>query len=93
MSGDRDGLVRSLQSRLARHAREIGVDPNLLLTRYAIERFLYRLSRSWFRELGYSIASGPDFAPGELAAERQMFGETLLAWRLFKATRAAMGYP
>lgn len=46
MSGDRDGLVRSLQTRLARHAREMGVDPNLLLTRYAIERFLYRLSRS-----------------------------------------------
>ena len=46
MSGDRDGLVRSMQSRLARHSREIGVDPNLLLTRYAIERFLYRLSRS-----------------------------------------------
>lgn len=46
MNSERDGLARSLQTRLARHAREIGVDPNLLLTRYAIERFLYRLSRS-----------------------------------------------
>ncbi|HET7250119.1 MAG TPA: nucleotidyl transferase AbiEii/AbiGii toxin family protein [Gemmatimonadales bacterium] len=35
-----------MQVRLARHAREIGVDPNLVLTRYAVERFLYRLSRS-----------------------------------------------
>jgi len=46
MSGPREGLARSVQVRLARHAREIGVDPNLVLTRYAVERFLYRLSRS-----------------------------------------------
>ena len=49
MSGGRDardGLARSAQVRLARHARELGVDPNLVLTRYAIERWLYRLSRS-----------------------------------------------
>jgi predicted nucleotidyltransferase component of viral defense system len=35
-----------VQVRLARHAKGIGVDPNFLLTRYAVERFLYRLSRS-----------------------------------------------
>ena len=46
MSGSREGLARSVQVRLARHAREIGVDPNLVLTRYAVERFLYRLSCS-----------------------------------------------
>lgn len=46
MSLERDGLARSVQVRLARHAKEIGVDPNLVLTRYGIERFLYRLSRS-----------------------------------------------
>lgn len=46
MTNARDGLARSLQVRLARHAKEIGVDPNLVLTRYAVERFLYRLSRS-----------------------------------------------
>lgn len=46
MTGVRDGLVRSLQVRLARHAKSIGVDPNLVLTRYAVERFLYRLSCS-----------------------------------------------
>jgi len=46
MNGERDSLARSLQTRLARHAKAIGVDPNLLLTRFAIERFLYRLSRS-----------------------------------------------
>ncbi len=46
MSNARDGLARSAQVRLARHAKAIGVDPNLVLTRYAVERFLYRLSRS-----------------------------------------------
>ena len=46
MSGARDGLARSIQVRLARHAKEIGSDSNLVLTRFAVERFLYRLSRS-----------------------------------------------
>jgi len=46
MNSVRDGLARSVQVRLARHAKTIGVDPNLVLTRYAVERFLYRLSRS-----------------------------------------------
>jgi len=46
VTGAREGIARSVQVRLARHAKEIGVDPNLVLTRYAVERFLYRLSRS-----------------------------------------------
>ncbi len=46
MSNPNEGLARSIQVRLAAHAREIGVDPNLVLTRYGVERFLYRLSRS-----------------------------------------------
>lgn len=50
MTSARDGLARSLQVRLARHAKAIGVDPNLVLTRYAAERFLYRLSRSLHAE-------------------------------------------
>jgi len=41
-----EGLPVSVQVRLARHARAIGVDPNLVLARFALERFLYRLSRS-----------------------------------------------
>jgi hypothetical protein len=40
------GLVQSVQTRLVRHAKTLGVDPNLVLTRYAAERLLYRLSRS-----------------------------------------------
>jgi hypothetical protein len=46
VTGAREGLARSVQVRLARHAKAIGVDPNLVLTRYAVERFLYRLSCS-----------------------------------------------
>jgi hypothetical protein len=40
------GLAQSVQTRLVRHAKAIGVDPNLVLARYAAERLLYRLSRS-----------------------------------------------
>ncbi len=40
------GLARSIQTRLVRHAKDLGMDPNLVLARYATERFLYRLSRS-----------------------------------------------
>lgn len=46
MSTARAGLAQSVQVRLVRHAKDLGVDPNLVLTRYAVERFLYRLSRS-----------------------------------------------
>jgi predicted nucleotidyltransferase component of viral defense system len=40
------GLARSVHVRLVRHAHSLKLDPNLVLTRYALERFLYRLSRS-----------------------------------------------
>ena len=46
MTGPRDGLARSVRVRLAQRARAIGVDPNLVLTRYVVERYLYRLSCS-----------------------------------------------
>jgi type I restriction enzyme R subunit len=34
---------------------------------------------SWFDELGYSIASGPDLAPGEAGAERDSYRDVVLA--------------
>lgn len=37
---------------------------------------------SWFEELGYAKAHGPDLAPGEPGAERQSFGDVVLAGRL-----------
>jgi predicted nucleotidyltransferase component of viral defense system len=50
MSVERSGLAQSVQARLVRHAKQISVDPNLVLTRYGTERFLYRLSRSLYAE-------------------------------------------
>ena len=41
----------------------------------------------WFDILGYSIGHGPHLAPGELAAERNSFGEMVLAGRLREAIR------
>ena len=46
MSSQHEALVRSVHARLVLHAKQIHVDPNLVLTRFAVERFLYRLSRS-----------------------------------------------
>jgi hypothetical protein len=46
VSTSEEGLARSVHVRLVRHAHAIGVDPNLVLTRYGVERFMYRLSRS-----------------------------------------------
>ena len=40
------GLSQSVQARLVAHAKTLGVDPNLVLARFATERLLYRLSRS-----------------------------------------------
>ena len=56
MSRAPTGLAHSVQVRLVRHAEEIGVDPNLVLTRYATERLLYRLSIS--RHAGRFILKG-----------------------------------
>ena len=41
-----EGLPVSVQVRLVRHAQAIGLNPNLVLGRYATERFLYRLSKT-----------------------------------------------
>ena len=37
---------------------------------------------SWFEELGYGVAHGPTFARGEPEAERDSFGDVVLAKRL-----------
>ncbi|BBP05156.1 hypothetical protein TPL01_10370 [Sulfuriferula plumbiphila] len=42
---------------------------------------------SWFGELGYAIGHGPLMAPGEPAAERDSFGDVVLAGRLREAIR------
>lgn len=44
------GLAQSVQVRLVAHAKQLGIDPNVVLTRYACERLLYRLSRSAYAD-------------------------------------------
>jgi len=44
------GLIASVHARLLARTKELGEDFNLTLTRYARERFLYRLSISDLRE-------------------------------------------
>lgn len=46
MSAAAKGLSVSVQVRLVQHAKAIRMDPNIVLARFATERFLYRLSRS-----------------------------------------------
>jgi predicted nucleotidyltransferase component of viral defense system len=46
MSAAAKGLAHSVQTRLVQHAKALGMDVNLVLSRFAVERFLYRLSRS-----------------------------------------------
>lgn len=36
----------------------------------------------WFSDLGYAVGNGPNLAPGEPAAERDSFGDVVLAGRL-----------
>jgi hypothetical protein len=45
-----EGLPVSVQVRLVQHAKATGIDPNVVLARYAAERFLYRLSRSRYAD-------------------------------------------
>ncbi len=45
-----EGLPVSVQVRLVQHAKAAGIDPNVVLARYAAERFLYRLSRSRYAD-------------------------------------------
>jgi type I restriction enzyme, R subunit len=42
----------------------------------------------WFAELGYTVAHGPDLAPGEAASERATYGDVVLVDRL----RAALAH-
>ena len=39
----------------------------------------------WFAELGYAVGHGPQMAPGEVAAERDTFGDVVLVGRLREA--------
>ena len=46
------------------------------------ERDVELASLSWFQEIGYALAHGPQLAPGEPAAERESFADVVLVGRL-----------
>ncbi len=46
----RRNLAASVRARLLNRARETGQDFNLILTRYSLERLLYRLSISAYAD-------------------------------------------
>ena len=49
------------------------------------ESMVEEAALGWFGELGYTIGHGPHLAPGEPAAERDGFGDVVLAGRLREA--------
>ena len=51
------------------------------------ERDVEDAALSWFQELGYGLAHGPQLAPGQAGAERSTFTDVVLTERL----RAAIG--
>ena len=51
------------------------------------ESIVEEAALSWYLELGYAVAHGPDLAPGEPAAERESFGDVILVGRLRDAIR------
>jgi len=46
MSKKEDGLPASIRAKLLNHAKGLGLEYNRILDRYALERYLYRLSKS-----------------------------------------------
>jgi type I restriction enzyme R subunit len=46
------------------------------------EAIVEEAALSWLAELGYAIATGPEIAPGEPAAERTSFADVILVGRL-----------
>lgn len=51
------------------------------------ESIVENAALEWFGELGYEVGHGPHMAPGEPAAERDSFGDVVLAGRLREAIR------
>jgi len=50
MSKQEDGLPASIRAKLLNHARTLGLEYNRVLDRYALERYLYRLSKSIYAD-------------------------------------------
>ena len=51
------------------------------------ESTLEEVTLDWLRDLNYTIAHGPDLAPGEAGAERGTYGDVVLEGRLRDSLR------
>ena len=49
------------------------------------ESVIEQAALGWFERLGYQVFSGLEIAPGELAAERENYGQVILEQRLRQA--------
>jgi type I restriction enzyme R subunit len=49
------------------------------------ESIIEQATLAWLDSLGYTVRNGLDIAPGELAAERQDYGQVVLEERLRQA--------
>lgn len=45
------------------------------------ESIIEEAALEWFAELGYAVGHGPQMAPGEVAEERDTFGDVVLVGR------------
>ena len=62
-----EGLVSSIHARLVNRAKAEGVEAQQMFTRFSVERFLYRLSRS--KEAGRFVLKGAALMPVWLGEE------------------------
>ena len=53
--------------------------------KYFTEHVVEQAALAWLEALGYDVLSGPEIAPGELAAEREEYGQVILERRLRQA--------
>ena len=51
------------------------------------ESMAEEVALGWFEKLGYAVLPGPQLAPGEARAEREIFSEVVLVGRLREAIR------
>jgi type I restriction enzyme R subunit len=53
------------------------------------ESVVEQAALAWFESVGWQVRNGADIAPGELAAERDDYGQVVLAQRLREAQPGA----
>ncbi len=60
---------------------------DLKIVTYFTESTIEETALEWLKDMGYTIVFGGDIAPEEPAAERENYGEVILAGRLKDALK------